>query len=69
MSKRREESNIKSAARALALIEYFNEKRGPASIKDICQALFMPQSSASMLVKCLAELGYLTRVEGTRQVA
>jgi len=66
MATRRESSSIKSAARALALIEYFNEKRDPASIKEICAALQMPQSSTSMLVKCLADLGYLSRIEGTR---
>lgn len=59
-------TSIKSAARAMALIEYFNQRRSPASINDICSAMGIPQSSASMLVKCLADLGYLSRIEGTR---
>jgi DNA-binding IclR family transcriptional regulator len=53
----------------MALIEYFNQRRAPASIKNICEALNVPQSSASMLVKCLTDLGYLTRIEGTRTYA
>lgn len=66
MSARGGTSSIKSAVRTMALIEYFNQRRSPASINDICAALGIPQSSASMLVKCMTDLGYLSRLEGTR---
>ncbi|WP_158970777.1 IclR family transcriptional regulator [Chachezhania sediminis] len=62
-------SSIKSAARAMALMEFFNTVRRPVCVTDICKALSVPQSSASMLVKCLTDLGYLYRIEGTRTYA
>ncbi|MGZ3338702.1 MAG: helix-turn-helix domain-containing protein, partial [Reyranella sp.] len=55
---------IKSAERALAILEYFQEKRRAATVGDIAGALSLPQSSTSMLVKCLVSLGYLEYGEG-----
>jgi len=55
----REAGVIKSAGRVLALFEYFAERRAAATISEIAQALGMPQSSTSMLVKSLVTLGYL----------
>jgi IclR family acetate operon transcriptional repressor len=57
---------IKSAERALAILEYFQEKRRAATVGDIAGALSLPQSSTSMLVKCLISLGYLEYGEGSR---
>lgn len=58
---------IKSAARAFAVLEYFNRARQPASISMLSEALDMPQSSTSMLIKSMLELGYLQQVEGARR--
>jgi IclR family transcriptional regulator, acetate operon repressor len=57
---------IKSAERALAILEFFQEKRRAATVGDIAGALSLPQSSTSMLVKCLLSLGYLEYGEGSR---
>ena len=52
-------SAIKSAERTLAVLEYFQIHRRAATVGEISAALAMPQSSASMLLKCLLSLGYL----------
>jgi DNA-binding IclR family transcriptional regulator len=59
-------SVIKSAHRALAILEYFKERRRSATVGDIADALRLPQSSASMLVKSLVSLGYLEYGEKSR---
>lgn len=59
-------AGIKSAERVLALFEYFSTHQQPATIKDVSEALDMPQSSTSMLVKNLVELGYLLHDRTTR---
>jgi len=59
-------SVIKSAHRALAILEYFKERRRSATVGDIAEALRLPQSSASMLVKSLVSLGYLEYGEKSR---
>jgi len=51
--------SIKSAERVLKLFEYFAADQQPANIKQLSEALSMPQSSTSMLVKNLVALGYL----------
>ena len=50
---------IKSAERVLKLFEYFAANQRPATIKQLSEALSMPQSSTSMLVRNLVSLGYL----------
>ena len=50
---------VKSANRSLAMFELFAARQTPLSISDISQEMSIPQSSASMLVKSLVELGYL----------
>ena len=50
---------VKSAQRVLDLLEFFSEERRPASVGVIAQALGWPQSSTSVLLKCLAESGHL----------
>lgn len=50
---------VKSAQRVLEVIEYFTEERPTASVTDISRALSYPQSSTSVLLRCLRELGYL----------
>lgn len=51
--------SIKSAERVLKLFEHFATVQQPANIKQLSEALAMPQSSTSMLVKNLVALGYL----------
>lgn len=52
--------SIKSAERALELLEYFvNKGSCGVRVKEVCQDLGYPQSSASILLKRLAYLGYL----------
>jgi DNA-binding IclR family transcriptional regulator len=52
-------SVVKSAARVLEVFEYFDSVRTESTIMDIARALSYPQSSTSVLVKSLVELGYL----------
>jgi len=61
-------SVIKSAHRALAILEYFQERRRSATVGDIAEGLRLPQSSTSMLVKSLVALGYLEYGERSRLV-
>jgi DNA-binding IclR family transcriptional regulator len=60
-------SAIKSAQRTLAVLEYFQTHRRAATVGEISAALGMPQSSASMLLKCLLSLGYLDYTASTRK--
>jgi DNA-binding IclR family transcriptional regulator len=50
---------VKSAQRVLQVIEFFNEDRPAASVSEISRALSYPQSSTSVLLRCLRQLGYL----------
>ena len=50
---------VKSADRSLKLFELFAAKQIPLSIADISSSMQIPQSSASMLVKSMVDLGYL----------
>ena len=60
------EITIKSSLRTLALFELFSLEQTPLTIKEISDGLGMPQSSTSMLVKSLVELGYLERNHHSR---
>jgi IclR family transcriptional regulator, KDG regulon repressor len=50
---------VKSAQRVLEVIEFFGEDRPSASVTEISRALSYPQSSTSVLLRCLRQLGYL----------
>lgn len=50
--------NVKSAHRAMELLQFFAEWRRPASVKEISQSLGYPQSSTSVLLRSLLEAGY-----------
>lgn len=52
-------SAVKSAERALQVLEYFASIRRPAAAKEVESALEIPQSSTSMLLRSLVGLGYL----------
>ncbi len=49
---------VKSAERAMELLDFFADWRRPASVKEISQTLGYPQSSTSVLMRALADAGY-----------
>jgi DNA-binding IclR family transcriptional regulator len=57
---------VKSASRALEVIELFNEQRRPLRLLEIYQLLDYPQSSATHLMKTLVQLGYMNYNRSTR---
>ena len=50
---------VKSAHRALEILELFQSHRAPLRLQDICSRLGYPASSGSVLLKSLVVLGYL----------
>lgn len=50
---------VKSAGRALQILEYFDSVQREACVSDISRALQYPQSSTSVLLRSLVQLGYL----------
>jgi IclR family transcriptional regulator, KDG regulon repressor len=51
--------SIKSAERTLALFELFSREQRPFTVGRVSEALGAPQASVSMLLRNLADLGYL----------
>ena len=52
-------AQVKSASRAIRILEYFASIRQPKAMSDIALALEYPQSSCTVLLKTLVGLGYL----------
>jgi DNA-binding IclR family transcriptional regulator len=52
-------AQVKSATRAIEILEYFVGVRQPRAMTEIALALGYPQSSATVLLKTLVSLGYL----------
>ncbi|MEM5493402.1 helix-turn-helix domain-containing protein [Hoeflea sp. AS16] len=52
-------SQVKSATRAIEILELFKRIRQPRAMSEIAQALNYPQSSTTVLLKTLVTLGYL----------
>lgn len=52
-------SVVKSAGRALQILEYFDDVRCAANMVEVSRALNYPESSTSVLLRSLATLGYL----------
>ncbi|OYU47535.1 MAG: transcriptional regulator [Rhizobiales bacterium PAR1] len=52
-------ASVKSAARAIEVLEYFSTVRQPCSLKALCENLNYPQSSTTGLLKTLTAKGYL----------
>jgi len=50
---------VKSASRALEILEYFDDVQRPATVMEVASALDYPQSSASALLRSLVSMGYL----------
>jgi DNA-binding IclR family transcriptional regulator len=61
--RRRGKDVIKSAGRSLEVLELFRDVKKPLRLTDIAEALSLPQSSASMLLRSLIKMGYLIRIE------
>ncbi|ETR78303.1 transcriptional regulator [Afipia sp. P52-10] len=59
-------SQVKSATRAIEILEYFKKTREPRAMSDIAAALGYPQSSTTVLLKTLISLGYLNFDRGER---
>lgn len=54
------ESTVKSSFRTLSLFEYFAEIKRPATVKEICHGIQIPQSIASAIIKSLLDISYLS---------
>lgn len=52
-------AQVKSATRALEILDYFKGVRQPRSMSEIAAVLGYPHSSATVLLKTLVKLGYL----------
>ena len=57
---------VKSAARVIEVFEYFDRIRRAASVTEVARALGYPQSSTSVLLRSLVELGYLEQDDSRR---
>lgn len=52
-------SMVKSAVRALEVLEFFDDVERPATVAEVCEGLDYPQSSTSVLLQTLTACGYL----------
>jgi DNA-binding IclR family transcriptional regulator len=50
---------VKSAGRVLQILEFFDEIQRDARVAEIAERLSFPQSSTSILLRSLVELGYM----------
>ncbi|MGP1677679.1 MAG: IclR family transcriptional regulator [Burkholderiales bacterium] len=57
---------VKSAGRVLQILEFFDEVQRDARVGDIAERLGYPQSSTSVLLKSLTQLGYMDYDAKTR---
>lgn len=62
---RRSKEVVKSAGRSIEVLELFRDVKRPLRLTDIADALSLPQSSASMLLRSLIRMGYLIRQDRT----
>ena len=53
-------AQVKSASRAIEILEFFCKVRSPKSLSEIAQALGYPLSSTTVLLKTLIGMGYLS---------
>lgn len=60
---------VKSAQRTLAILELLERMRRPARVSEIAKLLGYPQSSASVLISSLKQLGYLNFNPETHEFA
>ena len=57
---------VKSATRAIEILEYFKLAQQPRSMSQMASDLGYPQSSTTVMLKTLVNLGYLNFDRGTR---
>ncbi|HKR25141.1 MAG TPA: helix-turn-helix domain-containing protein [Phenylobacterium sp.] len=62
-------STVKSAQRALAILELMEKLKRPARVSEIAKLLGYPQSSTSVLINSLLQLGYLNFNPTTHEFA
>ena len=62
-------STVKSAQRALAILELLEKLKRPARVSEMAKLLGYPQSSTSVLINSLAQLGYLNFDPATHEFA
>ncbi len=58
--------SVKSAGRVLRLLEFFDEIQREARVAEIAERLSFPQSSTSILLNCLVDLGYMDYLPESR---
>ena len=54
------DSTVKSSYRTLAIFEFFAEIKRPATVAEISDAVQIPQSSTSTIIKSLLETSFLS---------
>ena len=57
---------VKSATRAIEILEYFKLAQQPRSMSQMASDLGYPQSSTTVMLKTLVNLGYLNFDRSTR---
>lgn len=58
--------SVKSAGRVLRILEFFDEIQREARVAEVAERLSFPQSSTSILLNCLVELGYMDYLPESR---
>jgi DNA-binding IclR family transcriptional regulator len=58
--------SVKSAGRVLQVLEFFDEIQREARVAEIAESLSIPQSSTSILLNCLVDLGYMDYLPESR---
>jgi DNA-binding IclR family transcriptional regulator len=58
--------SVKSAGRVLRILEFFDEIQREARVTEIAERLSFPQSSTSILLNCLVDLGYMDYLPESR---
>ena len=58
--------SVKSAGRVLRILEFFDEIQREARVAEVAERLSFPQSSTSILLNCLVDLGYMDYLPETR---
>lgn len=57
---------VKSAGRVLRIFEFFDEIQRDARVAEVAERLSFPQSSTSILLNCLVDLGYMDYLPESR---
>jgi DNA-binding IclR family transcriptional regulator len=58
--------SVKSAGRVLRILEFFDEIQREARVTEIAERLSFPQSSTSILLNCLVDLGFMDYLPESR---